>query len=67
MDTAEIKRPNQNDTVLERILAGHRKLPMKRTMTVRREEYLDHMTFRTNSRSLFREHLGPFLWLKEEW
>jgi hypothetical protein len=67
MDTAEIKRPNQNDALLDRIMAGHRKLSMKRTMTVRREEYLDHMTFKANVRTLFREHLGPFVGLKEEW
>jgi hypothetical protein len=67
MDTAEIKRPQQNDAVLARILSGHRKLSMKRTMTVRAEEYLDHMTFRSNERSLYREHLGPFVGVKEEW
>lgn len=67
MDTASIKRPRQNDAVQNRILAGHRKLDMKRTMTVRREEYLDHMTFRSNVRTLYREHLGPFIGLKEAW
>jgi len=67
MDTAEIKRPNQNDGVTARILADHLKLSSKRTMTVGREEYLDHMTFRTNKRTLYREHLGPFIGLKDEW
>ncbi len=67
MDTAEIKRPNQNDAVRARILAGHNRLSMKRTMVVGREEYLDHMTFKSNVRGLYREHLGPFVGLKEEW
>ncbi len=34
---------------------------------VRREEYLDHMTFRRNDRPLFTEIFGPILGLKEEW
>ena len=67
MDTAEIKRPGQNDAALSVILADHFKLSMKRTMTIRREEYLDHMIFRTNDRTLYREHLGPFVGLKDEW
>jgi hypothetical protein len=34
---------------------------------VRREEYLDHMTFRRNVRPLFTELFGPIVGLKEEW
>ena len=34
---------------------------------VRREEYLDHMTFRANRRPLFTELFGPLVGLKEEW
>jgi hypothetical protein len=34
---------------------------------VRREEYLEHMTFRRNERPLFTEIFGPILGLKEEW
>ena len=36
-------------------------------MQVRREEYLDHMTFRANRRPLFTEILSPIVGLKEEW
>lgn len=67
MDTAEIKRPNQNDAVHEIILEEHRKLSVKRKMTVRREEFLDHMTFKTNQDTLYRETLGPLIGVKEEW
>jgi len=35
--------------------------------SVRREEYLDYMTFRTNDRPLFTELFGPLVGLKEEW
>ena len=35
--------------------------------TVRREEYLDYMTFRSNERPLFTEIFGPLIGLKEEW
>ena len=42
-------------------------LAVKRTMQVRREEYLDHMTFRANLRPLFREFLGPMVGLPDEW
>ena len=45
----------------------HAKLDIKRTMEVRREEYLDHMTFRANRRPLFTELFGPLIGLKEEW
>lgn len=36
-------------------------------MEVRREEYLDYMTFQANARPLFTEIFGPLLGLKEEW
>ncbi len=45
----------------------HAALAIKRTMGVRREEYLDHMTFRTNRRALFTEVFGPLAGLREEW
>lgn len=67
MDTAEIKRPNQNKAVQEIILAEHRKLATVRKMTVRREEFLDHMTFAANERTLYRETLGPLIGVKEDW
>ncbi|MCG3148830.1 MAG: hypothetical protein PCFJNLEI_02279 [Verrucomicrobiae bacterium] len=34
---------------------------------VSREEYLDYMTFRANSRPLFTEIFGPLLGLRDEW
>jgi hypothetical protein len=49
-------------------LAGiHAKLAISRTMGVRREEYLDYMTFKANHRPLFTEPFGPIVGLKEEW
>jgi len=45
----------------------HRKLAIKRAMEVRREEYLDYMTFKANTRPLFTEIFGPMPGLKEEW
>jgi hypothetical protein len=45
----------------------HAPLEIKRTMEVRREEYLDHMTFRANRRPLFAELFGPLVGLREEW
>ena len=45
----------------------HDRLAIARTMDVRREEYLDYMTFQANERPLFTEIFGPLLGLKEEW
>lgn len=45
----------------------HQQLAIARTMEVRREEYLDYMTFAANQRPLFTEIFGPLLGLKEEW
>ena len=45
----------------------HEDLQIHTKPTVRREEYLDHMTFRTNARPLFTEIFGPIVGLKEEW
>ncbi len=44
------------------ISAAHAALAIKKTMQVRREEYLDHMTFKANKRALadraaYAEHL----------
>ncbi len=45
----------------------HADLAIKKTPTVSREEYLDHMTFQRNERPLFTEIFGPIVGLKEEW
>ncbi len=45
----------------------HADLAMRWTPTVRREEFLDLMTFRSNARPLFTEIFGPIIGLKEEW
>jgi uroporphyrinogen-III decarboxylase len=45
----------------------HAQLAIARGMEVRREEYLDYMTFRANERPQFTELFGPLLGLKEEW
>ncbi len=45
----------------------HHQLAITKTMDVRREEYLDYVTFKRNDRPLFTEIFGPLLGLKEEW
>jgi hypothetical protein len=45
----------------------HEDLAIRKTPTVGRQEYLDHMTFRRNDRPLFTEIFGPIIGLKEEW
>ncbi len=45
----------------------HADLAIRKTPTVGREEYLDHMTFRRRVRPLFTEIFGPLIGLKEEW
>ena len=42
-------------------------LSIHRTMRVRREEYLDHMTFRANRRPLLCDLFGPIVGLRAEW
>jgi hypothetical protein len=54
-------------TFSERIASIHGKLSIAIQAGVRREEYLDYMTFRANDRVLFTEIFGPLLGLKEEW
>jgi hypothetical protein len=49
------------------IWPNHNDLAIRKTPTVRREEYLDLMTFRRNERPLFTEIFGPLVGLKEEW
>lgn len=49
------------------IRASHAKLAIAHSMEVRREEYLDYMTFKANKRPLFTEIFGPLIGLKEEW
>jgi len=45
----------------------HAALAINLRREVRREEYLDFMTFRRNDRPLFTELFGPLVGLKEEW
>jgi len=45
----------------------HADLAIKRTPTVGRQDYLDHMTFQRKVSPLFTEIFGPLLGLKEEW
>jgi len=52
---------------MEKLLRIHDSLAIKKSMTVRREEYLDYMTFKSNDRPLFTEIFGPIIGLKEEW
>ncbi len=54
-------------SVMDRVMAGHRELAIHRSMDVRREEYLDAMTFQGPPRVFFREIFGPIVGLKEEW
>jgi uroporphyrinogen-III decarboxylase len=46
---------------------SHSALAVNIRCEVRREEYLDYMTFRSNERPLFTEIFGPLIGLKEEW
>ncbi len=46
---------------------SHADLAIRKTPTVGREEYLDHMTFRRRSAPMFTEIFGPLIGLKEEW
>jgi hypothetical protein len=52
---------------MTRLADFHAPLAIHRSMEVRREEYLDFMTFQRNDRPLFDELFGPLLGLKEEW
>jgi Uroporphyrinogen decarboxylase (URO-D) len=45
----------------------HADLAIKKTPTVGRADYLDHMTFQRNIGPLFTEIFGPIIGLKEEW
>ena len=45
----------------------HAVLAIKKSMGVRREEFLDYTTFRANKRPLFVEIFGPLVGVKEEW
>lgn len=45
----------------------HADLAIRKTPSVGRNEYLDHMTFQSNERPLFTEIFGPLIGLKEEW
>jgi len=47
--------------------ATHADLAIRKTPSVGRDEYLDHMTFQRNDRPLFTEIFGPIIGLKEEW
>jgi len=45
----------------------HADLAVRIEPSVRREEFLDHMTFRRNAGPVFTEIFGPIVGLKEEW
>ncbi len=46
---------------------GHAALQIARGMEVRREEYLDYMTFQRSAPPMFTELFGPIVGLKDEW
>ena len=52
---------------MKRLSDYHAKLNISRAMEVRREEFLDYMTFEENRRPLFTEIFGPLVGLKDEW
>lgn len=54
-------------TDAQHLSAIHAALAIAQSMEVRREEYLDYMTFQANRRPLFTEIFGPLVGLKEEW
>jgi len=45
----------------------HSDLAIRKTPTVGRREYLDHMTFEQVAAPMFTEIFGPLIGLKEEW
>ena len=53
--------------IIETLGNIHAKLAIKRGMEVRREEYLDYMTFQRLIPPMFTEIFGPIVGLKEEW
>ncbi len=53
--------------IIETLGNIHAKLAIKRAMEVRREEYLDFMTFQRLIPPMFTEIFGPIVGLKEEW
>ena len=53
--------------IMHRIRAGHRELAIVRNRDVRREDYLDAMTFQGPKHVFFREIFGPIVGLKDEW
>ena len=57
----------EEESVVAMKWTTHADLAIKKTPTVGREEFLDHMTFKANERPLFTEIFGPLLGLKEEW
>ncbi len=57
----------QETNAADYLRSFHDKLAISRTMDVRREEYLDCITFEANVRPLFTEIFGPLLGLKDEW
>jgi uroporphyrinogen-III decarboxylase len=54
-------------TSIASLYESHATLAITRTMEVRREEYLDYMTFVENRHPLFTEIFGPLIGVKEEW
>jgi len=52
---------------MKNISDAHAALQIARGMEVRREDYLDHMTFKRNIGPMFTELFGPIVGLKEEW
>jgi hypothetical protein len=59
---------NSSEKSVRQIISEeHNKLAIKRRKTIRREEYLDYMTFTANKRPLFIEIFGPLVGLREEW
>ncbi len=52
---------------LEQIKQAHKDICIQKRLAVRREEFLDYMTFKANIRPLFIEFLGPLIGMKENW
>lgn len=46
---------------------AHEDLAIRKTPSIGRQVYLDHMTFKRNEHPLFTEIFGPLVGLKEEW
>ncbi len=54
-------------SIIDYIMKEHSKIEFTRRMTVKREQFIDTITFKPNSKIMFKEIFGPLSGLKDEW